>query len=276
MVRLFCFLTLFSIAGIASSSDLANISSSSYSGKVRMVAPSGVVVELDRFTDRIYVADTSGSVTDYSIQEAINSSVSVDSERVRIRNSLNALMREPKYTFSIRDLRVATDDSHWPITPVSWCGDVICLIESSGVSLPKNSIMSFDTGGDDSCNHYLCPVFPCFTGPCVPHATGSKYLYSAIQAGWGKDQGGGNIPQQEEVMTRRDFHRLQKQEACSAMPTKAATVVGASAVAVGGCITLPTNGGLACAGGVVLYAASVKDFIDTVDSCYSDYVPLGQ
>lgn len=276
MLRLICFLILVSVAGIASSSNLVNISTSSYSGKIRMVAPSGVVVEFDRLTDRVYVAGTNGSVADYSIQDVINSKSSIASERVRLRSAVNDLMTKPKYTFNVDGPRVATNDSHWPRAPVSWCGDVICLIEPSSIAVPDNSVMSGIgiMGESSSCNHYLCPQFPCINGPCVPHPLGGKYLYSSLQAGWGIDQGGGTIRQQEEVVTRRQLHREQSQEACSDMVWKGTAVVGASALAVTGCATAPAHGGLGCAGGVLILAVAAKDYVDTVDRCYSDYVPL--
>lgn len=270
--------SLMSIPCIASSSELLFAGTNSYTGKARIVTSENVVVEIDKGTNRIYIAQPNGLVSEITIDQAVSHLTSDPQQAIISKTKINRVLSDPRYNHAVRSPRIATDATYWPRHPVSWCGDVICLIEPSSIS--KNTTTythaySQQSLGGDTCNHYLCPDLPCMNGPCSPFKYNTGYhFYSSMLGGWGKNEGGGTTEQQMTEIARREIHRNNQSQACKDSFKSGALVVTSGIGVVAGCPASATGiGAAACAAGAAGYVISSYDFAEDIATCFSDYTP---
>lgn len=236
----------------------------------------GGMVVADDTTQKFLVVTKSGQHFEVSFSDALASVESDPLKRQQLLLDFRASLNDQTHLVTIAKPRLAVDDSVWPLP--SMCGDVACIDpygDDTSTSAPD-----FSAKNAAGCkNHYLCPrnLAPCDLGPCSPARWGDNFMfYSGFRAGWGDDQGGGNLTEQDLVAYDQQRWQNMRDQACHNTNLLAATSVAAAGVMVGSCALSGTGvGAVVCVGSVILYGISVYQTYESRDQCLADYPGLG-
>ncbi|MFP7725487.1 hypothetical protein [Lysobacter sp. D1-1-M9] len=102
-------------------------------------------------------------------------------------------------------------------------------------------------------------------------------FYSSFLGGWGDDQGGGSVTQQELVSYDKKLWESQRQTACSEKNLIAANTSLTAAATGGACLLAETGvGAVVCVAGIVSYGIGVYQTHKKTKECFAAYPGIGK
>ncbi|MNM71645.1 hypothetical protein D3C81_833150 [compost metagenome] len=101
-------------------------------------------------------------------------------------------------------------------------------------------------------------------------------FYTGFKAGWGDNEGGGNVTQQQLLTYNKTRFEQSRAGACADKNIKAAGTIGAGAAVAATCMTSPSGvGAVACAGAVLAYAIGLHETDRSSKQCQASYPGIG-
>lgn len=262
---------------LANEPTVAYASSDPSSEQLYIELTDGVSLLMDKATDRIYLNRPGQQEVSRSFAQAVEGTSDVPGVRADNLAKLRGLLSDPSFLATIRDPRVATDASIWELPDWEWCGDVICISPHADRVKQHEPLSQASLGRPRArlCEHYLCPTIPmpCELGPCsVSTWDNGSFFYSGWGGGWGDEEGGGTVTQQDLIAWDRENFERERQGACKSKKIHAANTVAMGVVMGGSCAsgTLPV-----CLASAVMFAISFGQMNDSHEQCNREYPGRG-
>lgn len=183
---------------------------------------------------------------------------------------------------AIRRVRVATDSSYWPKpstgnNPPSDTNVEQLVPRERG---KRNDVVAM-IGADSQ--SFTGPFGQCWTGPCSPNqwpprTDGPMTFYSALDASWDMDSGGGgNITRQNLQKYDRERWEISRSSACAEKNAQAGDTMAIGAATVATCALAETGiGAIGCAAGIVAYGFGLYKTDKANKQCQAGYPGLGK